>query len=404
MDKDKVITFGEELDSLSNGLSIAKQKINTAADRISNTGEIIDHLRDELLEIPGVMIPVNDTEISNDLVEPINDILDSVIDPKYKGDFSLSAVDVIVAIVSGVIASIIDIVFVGTPEVVKLYRGGENFDGSILTAALRKIGNGDEGISDITKWLSHKCVVPYDVSNEPGIVIPNNHRLRNPGHDPLIGLLFAVADILLGTATLIDNEGNVRIIVRDKDYPPQEKILSVVYYLGHLLSDLCTARGLPIPGFVLTQFFTSGESENSIAKVAEGMYLDGYDLRHLASMSTPVAVKNMVIDAYIYLFNTEDSNQFETIAEKEIHKNRSLAYKYRMRLVSDAVCCGGNVLKFFIPPTTGNITALNLPEWTSLITDTIAEAKYQLRDKSVEEALFNREIIQNNWEQLMKQG
>lgn len=401
MNKDKVISFDKDFDSLSNELSATKEKTNIAEKSINDTGEILNELRSTLLKVPGAMIPVDGaSEISNYIVEPINDMLDDISDPKYKGDFKLSAIDVIVAIVSGVIASVIDIVFVGTPEVVKLYRGGENFDGSILTSALRKIGNGDDKISDMLKWLSQKCVVPYDVSNKSGIVIPNNHRLRNPGHDPLIGLLFAVADIILGTATLIDNEGNIKIIVRDKEYPPHEKILSVIYYLGHLLSDLCTARGLPIPGFVLTQFFTSTNDNSSIAKIAEGMYMDGYDLRHLASMSTPVAVKNMIIDAYIHLFNSESGNQFETIAEKEIRNNQNIAFKYRMRLVSDAVSCGGNVLKFFIPPTTGNITALNLPEWTSLIMDTIAETKYQLRDKTVEEALFNRDIINNNWDKL----
>lgn len=55
--------------------------------------------------------------------------------------------------------------------------------------------------------------------------------MRNPGHDPMFGLLFAVADIILGTATVIDNDGKLRVIVRSKDYPPQEKNLSVIYYL-----------------------------------------------------------------------------------------------------------------------------------------------------------------------------
>lgn len=402
MEKDKVLSFEKELGSLSNELDTITEKICSDEDSILETRELIDDLLNELSAIPGTLIPIDgDHELSDVIVEPINTLIDDLSDKKLKGDFSLSTIDVIVAITSGVIASVIDIVFVGTPEVVKLYRGGENFDGSILTSILRKMGNGDDKISDMLKWLSHKCVVPYDLSNEPGVVIPNNHRLRNPGHDPLIGLLFAVADMILGTATLIDNDGNIRIIVRDNDYPPQEKILSVIYYLGHLLSDLCTSRGLPIPGFLLTQFFTNNVGDNSIAKVAEGMYLDGYDLRHLVSMSTPVAVKNMIIDAYIQLIKRESDNQFETIAEKEIRKNRMTAYKYRMRLVSDAVSCGGNALKFFIPPTAGNITALNIPEWTSLITNTIAEAKYQLRDKTVEESLFNREIIESNWDKLL---
>ena len=85
---------------------------------------------------------------------------------------------------------------------------------------------------------------------------------------------------------------------------------------------------------------------------------------------------------------------------KEIQENKRIAYKYKLRLISDAVSCGGNVLKFFIPPTSGNMTALNLPEWAGLLADTIITLKYQLRDKSVEKAISNREIINDNWVKL----
>lgn len=251
------------------------------------------------------------------------------------------------------------------------------------------------------KWLSEKCKVPYDISAEKGVVDPNNHRLRSFGHDPLIGLLFAIVDIILGTATVVDNNGRLKVIINSKKYPVSEKYLAVVYYLGHLLSDVCTARGLPIPGFIMTQFFAG--DDNSIAKIAEQMYRDGYDLRHFASMKTPVLIKNIITDAYYRISAFEDIRFVETIAEKQIHENRKKAYKYKLRLVSDAICCGGNVLKFFIPPTMGNMTALNIPEWISLIQDTIINMKYQMREKNVEIIIANREIINDNWYKLLKE-
>ena len=400
---DKVISFEKELSSLGDEIKDTSSKADAVEEQLSETSDLIEEIFSELNTIPGALtIREGYLDLKDEDVEPINILLKDLSDPKLKGDFKLSALDTIVAITAGVIASVIDIIFVGTPEVVKIYKGGENFDGSLLTKELRKIGNGDDKLSGMLEWLSDKCKVPYDVSVEPGVVIPDNHRLRNPGHDPLFGLLFAVADILLGTATLIDNDGNIRILIRDKSYPPEEKLLSVLFYLGHLLSDVCTARGLPIPGFFATQFFTNGESDRSIAKVAEQMYKDGYDLRHLASMSTPVVVKNLITDTYLNLAIKDPGDSFELIAEKEIREHKQTAYKYRLRLVSDAVSCGGNALKFFLPPTTGNMTALNLPEWASLIKDTIAEMKYQLRDKSVEEAIFNREIISDNWQMLLE--
>lgn len=399
---DKVITFEKEFEALSDGIEKTTGKADVVEQGLSETKDLINDIYAELSDIPGALVVREGYLAFDDKdVEPLNLTIKDISDPKLKGDFSLTALDTLVSIAAGVIASVIDIVFVGTPEVVKIYRGGENFDGSVLTKILRQLGNGDDKLSRMLKWLSDKCEVPYDISVEPGVVIPNNHRLRNPGHDPLFGLLFAVADIILGTATLIDDNGNIRIIVKGKEYPPEQKYLSVIYYLGHLLSDVCTARGLPVPGSFATQFFTTGESDRSIAKVAEQMYKDGYDLRHLASMSTPVVIKNMITDTYLNLVVSEEDGPFDLIAEREIREHKLMAYKYRLRLVSDAVSCGGNALKFFLPSTTGNMTALNLPEWTSLLKDTIAEMKYQLRDKSVEIAILNREIISDNWKALL---
>lgn len=402
MEKDKVISFEKEFTSLSENTTEAINKAGDVKYEVENTSDMLREIKETLSNSYGVEVPtVENDPISDEDVKPLNIILDDISDPRLRGDFCLSAVDTLVGITAGVIASIIDIVFVGTPEVVKIYKGGENFDGSILTAALRKIGNGDDQLSSMLEWLSHKCKVPYDISVQPGVVTPNNHRLRNFAHDPMIGLMFATADIVLGTATMVDANGKLCVLVNSKEYPQEEKLLAVVYYTGHLLSDVCTARGLPVPGFITTQFFAGDGSYNSIASISERMYKDGYDLRHLASMSVPVFIKNLITDAYLYLTMEDEHSPVRTIADREIRENQKLAYKYRMRLVSDAVSCGGNALKFFLPPTLGNMTALNLPEWVSLIKDTIAEAKYQLRDKHVELALFNREILSDNWDKLL---
>ena len=149
---------------------------------------------------------------------------------------------------------------------------------------------------------------------------------------------------------------------------------------------------------ILTQFFRDGiDDRNSIGAIVEQMYKDGYDLRHLASMSTPVVVKNLIIELYIRLFLSTEEVGLRPIAVKEIATQQKEAFKYRLILISDAVSCGGNVVKFFLPPTTGNVTALNLPEWCSLLRNTIYELRYQLRDKNVEKALYNREVINGNW-------
>ena len=396
--KDRVIDFSDELDPIESDVQTASEKADQLQESIGSTSHELAEIRELLESIPGCP-PISSVPHIEYTINEFNNDLDRIADLKFHNDMKLSAIDIIVSITAGVLASIVDIIFVGTPEVVKIYKGGENFDGSILTGALRKIGNNDDKLSGFLKWCSEKCKVPYDISAVKGTVNPNNHRLRNPAHDPLFGLLFAVADIILGTCTLIDNEGKLKIIVNPKDYPDYEKYLAVIYYLGHLLSDVCTARGLPVPGMFLTQFFANGDDrDSSIAGIVEQMYKDGYDLRHLISMSTPVAIKNLIIELYIRFFKKADNVEImQTIAKKELKEQKKIAFKYRMILISDAVCCGGNALKFFIPPTTGSPTALNLPEWCSLIKNTVYELKYQLRDKTVEKVICNRETINQNW-------
>lgn len=402
MSVNKIFDFDKELNNVESKLETSKEKINIASTNINETSDEINKIYDQLKGSPGIMRVIeNDTEES---IKELETAVERVLELNYKEKLNISVTDVIASIIAGVVASVIDIVFVGTPEVVKIYRGGENFDGSILTSKLRELGTGDDILSEMLHWLSEKCKVPYDLSVKNGTVNPNNHRLRNPGHDPMLGLLFSVVDIIMGTATVIGNDGRINIIIRDNKYPESEKLLSAIYYFGHLISDVCTARGLPIPGFFITQFFTNGQygpNDDSLARIAEDMYKDGYDFRHLISMGTPVLVKDLIVKIYIKLFHKESFSMVDTIANKEIQENKEKVFKYKLLAISDAVACGGNVLKFFIPPTLGNPTALNLPEWISLLLNTIVSLKYDFRDKSVDKAISNRSVIDNNWRSIL---
>ena len=404
MGTDKIISFQKEFDLLKNEIDIADNDIHRLKMSMNETSTICNSVIAELGNIPELALLLHDSEnliTPDDELSELDSLVNDIIIPQYKDASALTSLDVIVGILAGAVAAVIDIFLVGSPEVVQLYRGGENFDGSILTAVIRKIGNGDDNVSKLLKWLSVKCKVPYDIAAIQGVANPNNHRLRNFDHDPLIGVLFAIVDIIMGTATFVDDNGMLRIIVNPKDYPVTQKYLALVYYIGHLISDVCTARGLPIPGFILTQFFTNGEETDSLAKVCELMYKDGYDLRHLISMSTPVVIKNFIIEVYVRFFrNNKETFNIQTIADKEIAANEKLINKQRIMLISDAISCTGNVIKFFVPPTSGNVTALNLPEWISLIKSLMTNLKYCLRDKDIETIQFNRKAITQNWNNL----
>ena len=343
-------------------------------------------------------------ELSDDQISEMNVYVDRAICGFSNTDRvfpKLRSEEYVVASLAGIAAVLIDMIFVGTPEVVKIYRGGEHFDGSVLTAALRKIGKTADGdLVPILQWFSDVCKVPYDLPLQKGVMSLNNHRLRSFAHDPFVGLFFAVADISCGTTTCIDEKGNLRVFLSSKKVPDMEKYLAVFYYLGHIISDVCTARDIPVPGFCLTQFFTDGGRDDSLAKTAERMYLDGYDLRHLVSTSVPAAIKNLLIDAYLSLASGADE-LFLPVAEQERQKLNAKLKREKMLFISDIVGSSENAVKFLLPPNCGNPCALNLSQWFEWIRRSCGMAKEAMRDRTAETVMANRDVLQRNWDFLL---
>ena len=318
---------------------------------------------------------------------------------KFRKFPKLSNTDVIISSLAGIIAVAIDIFLVGTPEVVKIYKSGENFDGSILTKAIKKLG--DSPLGNLCSKLETICKVPYDTSVVKDGMYPQNHRLRSLSHDPFFGLFFSVFDIIMNTTTFIDNSGCLRVLP-NFTHPTSitKKLLNILYFIGHIISDVFTARGIPVPGFFLTQFFTSGSSDNSIARIAESMYLDGYDLRHFASMSTPVIIKDIIINLYLKLIDKADNFTPLPLAAREKEIIDANLKKEKMHFIANSIAVSGNVVKFFAPPYSCNPCSINAPEWLAFIKSGVNMLRAQFRDFSAEETLENRVDIDAMWEKL----
>lgn len=394
----------QELTQTKSDIQQTKTRMQALITQETGTREELNDLTQRLQKLSknmrvNISLPLPLQEMN---INEVNLLLDESVKidgTKCKKFPELSTADIIISSMAGIIAAAIDIFLVGTPEIVKIYRGGENFDGSILTKAFRKLGEGPLG--NLCKKLETICKVPYDISAIKDGMYPQNHRLRSLSHDPFFGLFFAVFDIMMNTTTFIDNSGCLRIL-HNTHYktPILEKILCVFYYIGHIVSDVFTARGIPVPGFFLTQFFTDGGRDNSIARIAEGMYRDGYDLRHFASMSTPLIVKNIIIKFYLKLSEKAESISPSSLSEREkIDLDRKLK-KEKMNFVANSIAVGGNAIKFFVPPYSCNPCSINTPEWLAFIKSGITILKAQARDFSAEEAIENRSEIDTVWQKL----
>ena len=402
---EKSVLLSEDLQDLTNAITKISPDLGSSIEAEKDLRDDILALDKELKQLSDMLnIPVVDSSLDKIDLEHLEREVDlSMADyfPKAKAFPPMSSVDYTVAAIAGLLSVIIDVVLVGTPDVVKLYKGGENFDGSILTGIIRKIEPGDGTThGEILKWLSDKCKVPYDISAVKGVAVPNNHRLRSLGHDPFFGLFFAVVDIIMGTATMIDNDGNLRIL-KSYEVSAEEKLLSVLFYLGHIISDLFTARGIPIPGFFMTQFFTGAVNDygDSIASIASEMYMNGYDTRHLASMSVPVAVKSLIIEMY-WRITADKPNGFLSLAEQERTERNNQLKKTKLLFIANTVGAGGNLIKFVA--CSCNPCALNAAQWYAFIKSSIDMVKAETRDKSADTILDGRDRINEEWEELLE--
>ena len=409
-EKSSILNFESIIEPVSNEIDKLVNQSSNFSDELETQSKELNELVVRLQSLSKTMKFNNDEIINNPYFE-FNNIVNLNFEKtlnskklKFKKFPELSAQDLIACIISGTISIIIDVVFVGTPDVVKLSKGGQQFDGSILTENIRNLGKEkDDPTYGIFKWLSDKCKVPYDISAITETLSPNNHRLRSLAHDPYFGLLFAIADIILGTTTCINNKGILTLLVNEKDTPITTKYLSVIYYLGHIISDINTSRGIPIPGFFLTQFFTNEVSDSSIAKIAEDMYINGNDLRHLASMSTPVYIKDMIIELYLKL-NNLNSEVITSIADREKIELDKFLKKQKMLFITNLISTTGNTVKFLAPPSCGNPNSINIVQWMELIKNSITMVSAYTRDTTTEEVMLNRKNIDCIWDDLISQN
>ena len=111
------------------------------------------------------------------------------------------------------------------------------------------------------------------------------HRLLSLGHDPLLGFVFGVADILTGRMTTIDKSGKIVSQVMEvyADRKESDVFAALAKQIIHFKSDITTSMGLPAPLmslFNLLQFGSIGEEELTIAEIVQGMHYEGYDFIH----------------------------------------------------------------------------------------------------------------------------
>lgn len=383
------------LDIFSSELLDAKNQTAQLGAAVADTQQELNELTEQvnsLLREQGVdELQLIDTSLLNHFQEELERQIEvPAVLKKVDRLPKLSREDIIACSICGLLATMADIFLVGTPEL---------RDGAIAGAPIQELLRKIDGNSGIFKWLSEHCKVPYDISAKKDTLYPLNHCLRSLAHDPLFGALFALLDICLGTTTCINDKGQLVMLISPKGQAVEKAPMFLLYYVGHLISDAFTSCGLPIPGWFLTQFFSS-EDQDSLAKVAEEMYKNGFDSRQMTSMKASAQLGIGLTELYLRLAYPEEPPMFG--AEGEVQQLHRQLLQRELRLVTSGVASAGNIVKILLPPASGNLTGINLVQWQEFAWQGIQTLRAAGRDMSAEIVIENRKNIDKMWESLQE--
>lgn len=330
-------------------------------------------------------------------VEEANRLLSSYYQ-EFSNQYRLDKYDYVISGIIGSLAALMDYFLVTTvsgKEVTsgKLKSCAENFWNTILS-------------EDKIKFLEEKYKVTYDISLNTSKIsqevlglCPRYHRFQSLGHDPIIGFVFGVSDLMKGQLTAIDANGRL-IIQSVKEAETKGFIESIITVFGHFLSDVGTKSktgkilSVPAPFTPLLQLIQYGSIEYkgrsyTVADLSKKMYSDGYNFNHFIGMSLPV----MLIEILTRLSFVLKENFFLK-QDVQIKGNPKLNI---MLCIANGILFAENVGKLAI---TKNPFAINYVSWISMAKYGFKTLKWLSYDKEMGEISYAQQYIDLRWKYL----
>ncbi len=207
--------------------------------------------------------------------------------------------DYALCVTTGIVAGLAQITVVGVPPDKR-----RNEEGGLLSAIVRRIFEVLLPRTTI-QALERKSKVPFDKISSKELEIevkglsPVYHRYLSLGHDPLLGILFGVRDSMNGEISTIGTDGKyTRQKVAKSELTSAGFFRAIGIFYEHLLSDVATPMGLPVPTMTLFNFITFGcigKEGKSFSEISRLMYYRKYDFRHFVAMLLPVLMIEVTI-------------------------------------------------------------------------------------------------------------
>ena len=319
-----------------------------------------------------------------------------MLNAEYNQLHSLDRYDIAISAAAGLLAAAVDILLVGIPQ-----KTHEGLKGGPLANYIRDWFDKRFPEEEIEKLANSKeSKVSYDAQDNRNTTIRVEglsayyHRLLSLGHDPLLGLVFGVADILTGRMTTIDKTGKIvsQVMENYADRKESDVFAAIAKQIIHLKSDITTFMGLPAPMmslFNFLQFGEIGEYDQTIAEIVQGMYYEGYDFIHFCTLSIPVMIVEVVTRIGYAFKRIKEGNLIKASipfsSKRERHPKLAT-----MLFIGHSAATAVNAGKVYF---TQNPMAINYPQWIAFAKYSYKQLKWVLLEKPSARDAYVRGIL-----------
>ena len=300
----------------------------------------------------------------------------------YNSIYKLDKMDITICAAASILGAVVDILLIGIPQ-----KTSDGLKGGPLSNYVRGWFNQRFPEEEMEKLANSKVSkVSFDAQynrHTTEYVIGLSayyHRLLSLGHDPILGLIFGVYDILNGKMMTIDKTGKIVSQVMENYADRKESDIFVAKQVIHFKSDITTSMGLPAPLmalFNLLQFGSIGEEEQTIAEIVQGMYYEGYDFIHFCSLSISTMIIEVIIRLGYGIKKIKEGNTMKDSVPFSLNREKHPKLS-TMLFIGHSAATAVNTGKVYF---TKNPMVINYSQWIAFAKYSYKQLKWALLEK-----------------------
>ena len=326
----------------------------------------------------------------------MNQVALRALNTDYNNIHKLDKIDITICAAAGILGAVVDILLIGIPQ-----KTLDGLKGGPLSNYVRDWFNQRFPEKEMEKLANSKVSkVSFDAQDNRHTteyvtgLSAYYHRLLSLGHDPILGLIFGVYDILTGKMTTIDKTGKIvsQVMENYADRKESDIFAAIAKQIIHFKSDITTSMGLPVPLmalFNLLQFGSIGEEEQTIAEIVQGMYYEGYDFIHFCSMSIPTMIIEVIIRLGYGIKRIKEGNAIKDSIPFSLNREKHPKLS-TMLFIGHSAATAVNAGKVYF---TKNPMAINYPQWIAFAKYSYKQLKWVLLEKPELRDAYVRGII-----------